>query len=120
MNKSILLTYDDFRKIEFNQQLDPEGLHFDNNLSSIITVTKILSSEDSQNFKIEMPKGCKWNTHFHNCKEKIVLYEGELLNNTTNNKIDRLKPFIIDAYTDHSIEALEDSIFYIEFRNPSE
>lgn len=119
MPNKLLIKYDDLRKLELNQELDTTLLSFNTDDCPTIKMTKILSNESSQNFKVEMPKGCTWKTHFHDCVENIVMYEGILVNNINNEKIDRLKPLIIEPYVDHSIEALEDSIFYVEFRNPN-
>lgn len=118
MNNNLLIKYEDLRKIEYNQQIDMKLLNFNESVCDKIKMTKIISNSISQNFKIEMPKGCIWKTHFHDCIENIVMYKGILLNNMNNQQIDRLKPLIIDPYVDHSIEALEDSIFYIEFKQP--
>ena len=115
---TFLIKYEDFRKLELGQQVDTLLLNFIPNNCDNLKMTKIISNENSQNFRVEMPKGCKWKTHLHDCIENIVMYEGTLLNNSNNKKIDKLKPLVIEPYTDHSIEALEDSIFYVEFKKP--
>lgn len=118
MHNKILITYSDLRKIELNQEVEVDLLNFICGEGETITMTKIISDEFSQNFRVEMSKNCKWDTHFHDCEEVIVMYEGVLYNNTSNERIDRLKQLKIDPYTDHSIVALEDSIFYVEFKKP--
>lgn len=115
MHNKLLIQYNDLRKLETDDCVDTDLLNFVKPEESKVKMTKIMSNEFSQNFRVEMSKGSKWNTHFHDCIETIVMYEGSLLNTLTNEKVDRLQKLKIEPYIDHSIEALENSIFYIEF-----
>lgn len=118
MTKSILIAYDDLQKIELNQEVDINNLNFTHSKCTNVKITKILSTSCSQNFKIEIPKGCIWGNHFHDCDKNIIIYEGEIVDISNNKIINRLKPLKIKAYINHSIEAIEDSILYVEFKKP--
>lgn len=118
MHTKLLIQYTDLKSLKLDDCIDITLLNFTHYNNSNIIMTKIMSNENSQNFRVEMSKGCKWNTHFHDCIENIVMYEGTLLNMLTNETINRLEKLKIEPYVDHSIEAMEDSIFYVEFVKP--
>jgi len=116
MKNNTLITYEDLRKLEIGQSIDISLLNFKNDDKDNITITKIKSNSYSQNFRVKMKKNSKWNTHFHDCKENIIMYEGKLFDEVNNKQIDRLRPLEIDPFVNHSLLAKEDSVFYIEFK----
>jgi quercetin dioxygenase-like cupin family protein len=108
-----LITFTQLEDLPLNQvmQLYP------NKPGSVETI-KITSSEKDLSFRVDMKKGEVWESHMHDCLETILVYKGKLLEHITKKEINRLNPIIIKSYTEHIVEALEDCIFYVEFKNP--
>lgn len=78
-----------------------------------------LDTEDNDlSFRVTMKKGEFWNVHYHDCKETLLVYKGKLRDKKTGLIVTRVTPIEIKPYTPHIIEALEDSIFYVEFKDP--
>lgn len=68
-------------------------------------------------FRVEMVKNEKWELHFHDCKETLLVYKGVLIDEIKNKKADKVKTLSFKPYTEHIVRALEDSVFYVEFEN---
>lgn len=108
-----LITFNDLYELPNNQvlQLYPER-------PGAVETIKLPSSERDLSFRVNMKQGERWESHIHDCLETILVYKGKLIDHVTNTNISRLYPIVIKSYTDHIVEALEDSIFYVEFKNP--
>ena len=91
-------------------QIDPEDV------DSITTVKVKNNDSDNVTLRVTMKKGKLWDKHFHDCKETIVMYKGKIKDVITGKEIGRGAHLSIPAERPHSIEALEDTIFYVEFQ----
>ena len=83
-----------------------------------ITTVRIPSKDEETSlaFRVEMRKGFKWNPHFHDCWETIIIYKGEFKDLISGKVASRGNQMLIKPNTVHEIECTtESSIFYIEF-----
>lgn len=109
-----LIKYESLEKLPYNIILpiipeEPEK----------IETLKIDNKEDDTlTFRVNMKKDSEWSSHMHDCKETIVVYKGRLIDNIQKGEIKRGGYLIIPSYKKHSIKALEDSTFYVEFEKP--
>lgn len=83
-----------------------------------ILTTRISTNDENLSFRVEMKKGEYWKIHKHDCLETILLYKGKLQDKISKKVINRIYPLVIEPFTPHIIKALEDSIFYVEFKAP--
>lgn len=83
-----------------------------------VECTMLDTEDEDLSFRVTMKKGEMWNVHYHDCKETLLVYKGKLRDKKTGLIVTRVNPIEIKPYTPHIIEALEDSIFYVEFKAP--
>lgn len=107
--KTKIITYQDMLKV-------PTGKEMTYNDEGTITGTRIHYTPDGVSFRMFMPKGTIFVEHEHDCIETIVVYQGLLKDKTK--KVGRMQSISFPAFTKHTVEALEDSIFYVEFKKP--
>jgi quercetin dioxygenase-like cupin family protein len=109
-----LIKYESLKELPYNISLSiiPEQPE------KIITLKINNKEEDSLTFRVTMQKGSEWSTHKHDCKETIIVYKGCLEDNIKKGEIKRGGYLIVPPYKKHSIKALEDSTFYVEFEKP--
>lgn len=81
-----------------------------------MTCTRVKNNNGVLTFRITMKKGRRLHSHFHDCEETIIVYQGSIINEIDRNIKSSLQIMKIPSYTDHIIKALEDTIFYVEFR----
>ncbi len=67
-------------------------------------------------FRVEMKKGEQWEIHTHDCKETLLVYKGELLDEVTGCKANKAKVLTFKPGKEHLVKSLSDSIFYVEFQ----
>ena len=108
-----IITFKELNNIKLNKiyylhKNNKEGIQF----------TRLMSNNSSLIFTVNMKKGELWEKHYHDCHEVILVFKGKLKNLSNNKFIDRAQTLIIDPFTSHYIMAEEDSIFYVEFKNP--
>lgn len=118
MNNKKYIGYDELIKLKAYEKLDTTNLNFSGAPNCKIQLYKIKSGEWHQNFRLEMPKGAKWESHFHDCEENILIFKGKVLETKSGKKLERMTPYKINKYDKHSLLALEDCEIYIEFKNP--
>lgn len=111
--KNNIIYFDQLKDIPLNEEKD---INLDRP-GSVLT-SRIKSSGKDLSFRVNMKKGEKWNIHSHDCNETILMYEGIIVDTITNKTITRLQTIFIPKFQDHEVIALEDSIFYVEFKNP--
>lgn len=85
-----------------------------------IQLTRLSNDSEDLSFRIVMKKEEYWETHLHDCKETIILYKGSIADKETEVVMKKLQTIEIEPFVKHRIEALEDSIFYVEFKKPLE
>lgn len=69
-------------------------------------------------FRVVMHKGATLINHRHDCKEIILVLRGAILNKIDKRIFEKARALEIPPYALHNLVALEDSIAYIEFKNP--
>lgn len=74
------------------------------------------TSEYKLLFRVTMKKGYKWSRHKHDCDEVIVMREGRIKDDITEKELTKGGFLFIPKLRSHTIEALEDSEFYVEFQ----
>tara|TARA_R110000822_G_scaffold73853_19_gene177667 strand:- start:146 stop:532 length:387 start_codon:yes stop_codon:yes gene_type:complete len=112
--RRVLITYEELKDIPLHEVID-----IDLEKPGTITCTKISNNDFSQSLRVEMKQESYWSTHYHDCIETILVFTGTLYDHTGDKSIDRYNPAIINKYEDHLIEAVTDSVFYVEFLNPN-
>lgn len=111
-SKDVLITYESMVKIPLGVTIQYEKI------KGLVESTKIARSEKSMSFRVEMKKGQKWRIHHHDCEEVILVFKGSL-KGMKSNKIGNINtPVRYDPFFSHEVVAEEDSIFYVEFKNP--
>lgn len=98
--------------------LDGSGYFQDVLLNEGISSERIpLWNEGSLKFRVCQQAGKKFNKHYHDCKEIIDIKSGRLLHKGYEwGPGERL---IIQALVPHNLEAIEDSVYYVEFLEPT-
>lgn len=113
--KVLIVTFEELSRTPFDNVEDiyPER-------PKAITCTRIRNpdNDDTVSFKVCMKAGEEWHNHFHDCKETILIYEGTLYNILSNKQSKSLEVMVIEPYQKHIIKALEDTVFYVEFKDP--
>lgn len=69
-------------------------------------------------FRVIMEKGATLINHQHDCKEIILVLRGAILNKIDKRIFQKARAMEIPPYRLHNLVALEDSVAYIEFKNP--
>lgn len=83
-----------------------------------VLCTRLPSIDETKSlsFRVEMKRGYKWNPHFHDCWEVIVVYRGVCQDLISNKIASPGKQIIIRPGVIHEVECLTgESIFYVEF-----
>jgi len=89
-------------------------IHFDKGIIG----EKIKQTDVEISFRMFMKKGSKFTAHYHkDCTETILIYKGALLAVELNQKItpNYYLKLSKGAKNTHTILALEDTTFYVEF-----
>lgn len=83
--------------------------------------TERISSNEFEKivFKVTMLKDEQWSIHKHDCDEIIVMRKGTIKDNITNKELYKGGFLFIPKFISHSIIAVEDSEFYVEFEKPN-
>lgn len=113
MDENILIP---FHQLE--QMPEDEIIQIVEERPGAIETIKLKTQNKDLSFRVEMKKGEYWKNHHHDCIETIIVYKGCLLDHTTGKTSDRGRSIIFIPFQDHIVEALEDSIFYVEFKDP--
>lgn len=69
-------------------------------------------------FRVCMSKGSLLHSHYHECIEDLVLYQGEILEVLSNLTISDSKIMRFLPKQSHSLYAVRDSIFYSQLYKP--
>jgi len=109
----LLITYDEIVEIPMHTPIE-----MDETDPGAIVITKIHSCPFSQSLRVEMKPDNYWSTHYHDCIETIIVYNGTLINHKNETTIDRYNPALFKMYEPHLVESKTDAIFYVEFINP--
>lgn len=110
---NVMVTYDELKEIPSDIEIDysPEQ-------DKSILCTKISDRDDGLSFRVIMTKNTKWEAHHHDCSETLIVWKGVLQGNLNNTIIKRGGILEMNPNLVHEISALEDSIFYVEFKKP--
>jgi hypothetical protein len=108
-----LITFNQLKAIPLNKTID-----IIESLKGAIECTRISSVSDSLMFTVTMKAGQLWQNHHHDCVEKILVYQGKLIDLITNNSASKMMTMTFKPYKKHYVLAEEDSTFYVEFENP--
>lgn len=111
-DNNAMIGFTDLEKLPLNEciSIDKEGK---------IKTTRLLNGEGDLSFRVTMEADSNWTLHSHDCEETILLYKGSLRDSLTKKILQRMQCLIIPKFTSHRIHALEDSIFYVEFKKPN-
>lgn len=110
---NVMVYYKELKEIPSDIEID-----YSPNQDKTILCTKISDREDGLSFRVIMTKGTKWEKHHHDCSETLIVWKGCLQGNLNDIIISRGGIMEMNPNTVHEISALEDSIFYVEFKNP--
>jgi hypothetical protein len=69
-------------------------------------------------FRACIKKGTIFNSHKHDCIENIIVYKGKMIDLKTDKIVERGTITVFNVMLPHHLEALEDTICYIEFEKP--
>lgn len=108
-----LITYEDLISFPINETVEI----YPNSPGTIMT-TRLNNNIDGLSFRVFMKEGSYWVPHSHDCDETILVYTGEIKENFSGKKVKDLGAVLIKSNTIHSFEALKDTVFYVEFKNP--
>lgn len=84
-----------------------------------IEVKRIRDTDQGISFKVKMQRGEVWNTDNHEFEEALIVYKGALLDLGSSTEVKRLQGIIISRFESHKVRATVQSIFYVEFVNPT-
>lgn len=107
------ITFEELSKIPINEKTE---INVD--IPGSIITYRLSNSTEDLSFRVEMIKGQMWTMQSHDCQEIVLMYEGSLKDNVSGKIANRLEFLKFPAYNKHEVIALEDSIFYVEFKNP--
>ena len=71
---------------------------------------------DNLHFRANMKKGIVLPSHYHDCTEFLLVFQGKLKDNESGKVISKARLLEIKPYTTHVIEAMEDTVFYMTFK----
>lgn len=111
--ENVMVYYKELKNIPCDVEID-----YSPKQDKTILCTKISDRKDGISFRVIMTKGTKWEEHHHDCSETLIVWKGALKGNLNNLIISRGGIMEMNPYTVHEISALEDSVFYVEFKNP--
>ncbi len=83
-----------------------------------IETTRLYNETEDLTFRVHMKKDEVWNFHHHDCEEIILIHKGKLKVSISEKIYNKGNIFKIYKNINHSVKALEDSIFYVEFKKP--
>ena len=114
VNKNPLISFEELNKIPLNDviQIVPER-------PGAIEINGLYTAGDDLTFRVMMKKGEIWNFHTHDCEETILIHKGTLTVSISKKKYTKGSLFKINKKVTHGVEAVEDSVFYVEFTNPN-
>ena len=69
-------------------------------------------------FRVFMKDKEKWEIHYHNCYETLLVYKGKLLDVFSDQIAEKGRVLTFDPFEEHTVRSVGDSIFYVEFRKP--
>jgi len=110
---NVMIKYVELKEIPLDKEID-----YSPNQDGTILCTKISDRDDGLSFRVIMKRGTKWEAHHHDCTETLIVWKGALQGNLNNTSIKRGGILEMSAKLIHEIYATEDSIFYVEFKNP--
>lgn len=114
INDDNLISYEELKSLPYNTLISI----IEDKPEDIQTLKLDNKDDNSLSFRVTMKKGSKWSKHKHDCNETIVMYKGVINDNITSKPLKRGGFLMVPSYQLHSFEALEDSIFYVEFEKP--
>jgi quercetin dioxygenase-like cupin family protein len=108
-----LITFDELSKIPINKviQILPDK-------DGAIETTRLFNEKGDLTFRIYMQKDEIWNFHHHDCEEVLIVFKGGLKVSISNKEYYKGQLFKIKKNVRHGVQALVDSIFYVEFKKP--
>lgn len=112
--ENLMVHYKELKSIPCDVEID-----YSPKQDKTILCTKISDRKDGLSFRVIMSEGTKWEQHHHDCSETLIVWKGTLKGNLNNIIISRGGIMEMFANTVHEICAVEDSIFYVEFKNPN-
>jgi len=112
-NITLEILYNNIEKIPVDKVIQ-----INNKIYGAIQSTKISHNRKGMSFRVEVKKGEKWKINHQDCDQVILIYKGKLKELTTNTIATRNTFIEFAAGVKHELIAQEDSIFYVEFKNP--
>lgn len=112
--ENLIITYDELSKVPINTVIQM----YPNNPGAIEYIRITSNTEDSLMFTITMKEGQIWKDHHHNCCEVCVVFKGQLRDLYTGKEAGPAEMLRFKKYDNHSVVALKDSVFYVEFKKP--
>ena len=110
--ETLLVTFSELQGIPFDycDDIYPER-------PNAVTCTRVRGKNpDRISFRVTMNAGELWHNHYHDCEENLIVFEGCIYDSINDKKASRMGTMKIEPYGQHIIKALEDSIFYVEFK----
>src|SRR5690625_3856484 len=98
MKDTQFIRYEDLKRMNMYEALDVKKLSFTGGNLKNIDFAKIKSGENMQNFRLSLPKGTKWESHFHDCIEKILVFRGRAKDTYNNKYLELQEPYEIKSY----------------------
>lgn len=109
--KSNLITFEELKEFEIGKIEDINPVK-----KGGVLCERLHNKGANLMFRVEMLKGERWELHFHDCTEKLLVYKGALKDELTNNIANNSKILSFKPYKEHLVVALVDTIFYVEFQ----